>query len=229
MVAIADDFDSAGVKIHYTAPGKGAPIVLIHGLYSSGRMNWELPGTVALLAKRFQVVTLDCRGHGQSDKPQAEGAYGTNMVEDAVRLMDHLGIKKARVAGYSMGGMIGMKLAVMHPNRVSRLVLGGMGWHQAGARMNSIWDDVQRNRFNVPPACARSFPALSVTESEIKSVRIPVDMIIGDRDPCRDWYVEPLRKVRPDWPEHVISDAGHLNCFLKAEFKTQLAAALEKK
>lgn len=228
MPAVADDFDSDGVKIHFTAQGKGEPVILIHGLYSNSRMNWELPGTAALLEKHFQVVAMDCRGHGQSDKPQAEGAYGTNMVEDVVRLMDYLGIKKARVAGYSMGGMIGMKLAVMHPERVSRLVLGGMGWHQAGARMNSIWSEVQRNRFNVPPACARSFPALSVTESEIKAVKIPVEMIVGDHDPCREWYVEPLRAVRPDWPEHIIPDAGHLNCFLKPEFKLQLESALEK-
>ena len=228
MSVNADEFDSAGVKIHYTVQGKGGPVILIHGLYSSGRMNWEVPRTAALLAKYFQVVAMDCRGHGQSDKPEAEGAYGTNMVEDVVRLMDHLSIKKARVAGYSMGGMIGMKLTVMHPERVSRVVLCGMGWHKAGARMNSIWSEVQRKRFNVPPACAHSFPELSVTEAEIKGVKIPIEMIVGDHDPCREWYVEPLRKVRPDWPEHVIPDAGHLNCFLKPEFKTQLEAALEK-
>lgn len=228
MSAVADDFDSAGVRIHYTVQGSGEPVILIHGLYSSGRMNWEVPGTAALLAKHFQVVAMDCRGHGQSDKPQAEGAYGTNMVEDVVRLMDHLGIRKARVAGYSMSGMVGMKLAVMHPERVSRLVLGGMGWHKAGARMNSIWGDVQRNRFNVPPACAHNFPALSVTESEIKAVKISVEMIVGDRDPCREWYMEPLRAVRPDWPEHVIPDAGHLDCIMKPEFKAQLEAALER-
>ena len=92
-------------------------------------MNWGLPGASALLAKHFQVITLDCRGHGQSDKPESEGAYGTNMVEDVVRLMDHLNIQKARVAGYSMGGMIAMKLVVTHPDRVTCIVLGGMGWH----------------------------------------------------------------------------------------------------
>ena len=228
MPAIADSFDSAGVKIHYSVLGSGEPVILIHGLYSSGRMNWEVPGTAALLAKHFQVVMLDCRGHGQSGKPEAEGAYGTNMVEDVVRLMDHLGIQKGRVAGYSMGGMIGMKLTVTHPDRVSRLVLGGMGWHKAGARMNSIWNDVQRKRFNVPPACAHSFPSLSVTEAEIKAVKIPVEMIVGDHDPCREWYVEPLRQVRPDWPEHIIPDSGHLNCFLRPEFKAQLEKALER-
>ena len=110
MHSVADDFDSAGVKIHYAIQGQGDPVILIHGLYSNGRMNWDAPGTTALLAKHFRVITLDCRGHGRSDKPEADDAYGTNMVEDVIRLMDHLKIKKARVGGYSMGGMISMKL-----------------------------------------------------------------------------------------------------------------------
>src|SRR5215831_9348436 len=105
----AEEFDSAGVKIHYTVVGKGDPVILIHGLYSSAAMNWGLPGITAELAKHFRVIALDCRGHGQSGKPEAEGSYGTNMVEDVVRLMDHLHIAKAQVAGYSMGGMIAMK------------------------------------------------------------------------------------------------------------------------
>jgi pimeloyl-ACP methyl ester carboxylesterase len=139
-----------------------------------------------------------------------------------------LGIQKARVAGYSMGGMIGMKLAVTHPERVSRLVLGGMGWHKADAPMNQYWDLVKNERFRVPPACAHGFPALAVTEADIRAVRIPVEMIVGDRDPCRKSYVEPLEQVSPDWPVHIILDAGHLNCIGKADFKAQLETALEK-
>ena len=58
----ADDFDSAGVKIHYEVQGKGEPVVLIHGLYSSAMMNWGLPGITADLARNYQVIALDCRG-----------------------------------------------------------------------------------------------------------------------------------------------------------------------
>src|SRR5262245_47419701 len=133
--AVADEFDSAGVRIHYTIHGRGDPVILIHGLYSNGRMNWDLTGITAELANQHQVIALDCRGHGQSGKPEAEGSYGTNMVEDVVRLMNHLKIARAQVVGYSMGGMIAMKLATMHPDRLSSVVLGGMGWHKADAPM----------------------------------------------------------------------------------------------
>jgi len=127
-----------------------------------------------------------------------------------------------------MGGMIAMKLAVTHPDRMSRIVLGGMGWLKSGALMNSVWDKMDRTRFNVPPACARSFPKLAVTEAEIKAVKIPITMIVGDSDPCLQWYVEPLQKVRPDWPVQIIAGTGHLNCPGKPEFKSRLDAALRK-
>jgi pimeloyl-ACP methyl ester carboxylesterase len=228
MHSVAEDFDSAGVKIHYAVSGQGEPVILIHGLYSNGRLNWDMPGTTALLAKHFQVIRIDCRGHGRSAKPMAEDAYGTNMVEDVVRLMDHLNIPKARIAGYSMGGMISMKLVVTHPERVSSAVICGMGWIKAGARLNSVWDNLDRTRFLVPAACARNFPQLAVTEAEVKAIKAPVSIIIGDHDPCRQWYVEPLHAFRPDWSIHVIPNAGHIDCPGKPEFKTQLLAALGK-
>jgi len=228
---IADDFDSAGVKIHYSFRGQGEPVILIHGLYSSGRVNWDSPGVSARLAGHFEVITFDCRGHGRSDKPQAEDAYGINMVGDVIRLMDHLKIRKASVAGYSMGGAIGLKLIVTHPERVNRLVLCGMGWRKPGAPLHRFWETAQAERFkrsDVPPACEKSFPALSVTEQEIKAVTLPVEIIVGDSDPYREWYVKPLHAVRPDWPVHIIAGAGHINCPVKADFKTQLKVALEK-
>ncbi len=227
ILARADEFDSAGVKIHYVVAGKGEPVILIHGLGSSAAMNWGMPGITAELAGHYQVIALDCRGHGQSGKPEAEGAYGTNMVGDIVRLMDHLHIARARIVGYSMGGMITMKLLATHPERVSAAVLGGMGWHKADAPMNRFWENAGgKGRVNAPAACMHGFPALGVTEAEIKAVKVPVTIIVGDRDPCRRMYVEPLQQVRPDWPVHIIADAGHLNCILKPDFKTQLVAAL---
>lgn len=223
----AADFDSNGVNIHYTISGKGEPVILIHGLYASATINWELPGIVTGLAKDFRVIALDCRGHGQSGKPDAEGDYGAQMAEDVVRLMDHLHIAKARVAGYSMGGMITMKLLTLHPERVRAAVVCGMGWHRVGAPLNQIWDVAGgRGTLGVPAACLRGFPALAVTEREIKAVSVPVTIIVGDRDPCRRLYVAPLARARPDWPVHLIKDAGHLNCIIKPEFKMQLRAAL---
>ena len=225
----ADEFTSGGVKIHYVVEGKGEPVILVHGLFSSAKMNWVMPGTEAELAKHYQVIAFDNRGHGQSGKPEAEDQYGVQMVEDVVRLMDHLHITKAHVAGYSLGGMITLKLLTLHPERVSSAVLGGMGWLRADSQQQHFWEGTTgRRNVKVPAACVRGIAKLAVTEAEIKAVSVPVTIIVGDRDPCRRLYVEPLLRVRPDWFEHVIQDAGHLNCILKPDFKKQLEVALDQ-
>jgi pimeloyl-ACP methyl ester carboxylesterase len=222
-----DEFASNGVKIHFAVKGKGDALILVHGLNSSAMMNWQAPGIMAELAKRYQVIAFDNRGHGQSGKPEGEDQYGVQMVEDVVRLMDHLHLRKAHVVGYSLGGMIAMKLLTLHPERVNSVVLGGMGWLKANSPLQNFWDGSNgRGSLTVPAACLRGIASLAVTEAEVMAVRVPVSIIVADRDPCRLMFVEPLRRVRPDWPEHVIAAANHLNCILKPEFKAQIEAAL---
>jgi pimeloyl-ACP methyl ester carboxylesterase len=121
-------FDSNGVKIHYTDEGKGEPVLLIHGFTADITINWTIPGTRKALAQDYRVIAIDNRGHGQSDKPHDADKYGMEMVEDAVRLLDHLKIEKAHVVGYSMGGIITLKLVVTHPDRLLTATLGGAGW-----------------------------------------------------------------------------------------------------
>lgn len=216
-------FDSNGVKIRYTVEGKGDPVILIHGLTSSADLNWRLPGIVKSLAETHQVIALDVRGHGWSDKPEAEAEYGVQMVEDVVRLMDHLKIPKAKVAGYSMGGMIAMKLMVAHPDRVHSVALCGMGWMKQGGPLQSFWSNLRVREQDGPLAfCAKSFGALAVTEKEVKAIKTPVAIIIGDSDPVKGLYVDPLLKVRPDWPVTVIDGAGHITCVAKPQFRDEL-------
>src|SRR5262249_56126141 len=119
-------FTSNGVKIASFTQGKGEPVVLIHGWLSSAGVNWALPGISGLLAKDFQVIALDVRGHGLSDKPAKEEAYGPELVEDVVRLLDHLKIKKAHIVGYSMGGIITANFMVKHPDPVLSRTLARM-------------------------------------------------------------------------------------------------------
>jgi pimeloyl-ACP methyl ester carboxylesterase len=118
-------FDSGGVKIHYTVEGQGEPVLLIHGFGSNLHQNWVGPGVAKALATSYRVIALDNRGHGRSEKPHEPEKYGLEMVEDAVRLLDHLGIDKAHVVGYSMGAAIANKLLATHPERVLTVTLGG--------------------------------------------------------------------------------------------------------
>lgn len=120
-------FDSNGVQIHYLDEGKGEPVVLIHGFVVNAQWQWGVPGIIRALAKDHRVIALDVRGHGRSDKPTDTKKYGTEMVEDVVRLLDHLKIQKAHVVGYSMGAIIAGKLLATHPDRLLSATLGGAG------------------------------------------------------------------------------------------------------
>lgn len=125
-------FDSAGVEIAYIDTGaarRETPVLLIHGFASNAAMNWIGTGWVdALSQDGYRVVAFDNRGHGRSQKLYELTDYGAPlMAEDARRLLDHLGIGRAHVAGYSMGSRISAFLAVAHPERVQSLVFGGLG------------------------------------------------------------------------------------------------------
>jgi len=121
-------FDSNGVELRYSVSGQGQPVVLLHGFTASVETNWGAPGILGRLAEGFQVIALDQRGHGQSGKPHEPAAYGDQMVQDVIRLLDHLGLEKAHVVGYSMGGFITLKLVTTAPERLLSAVLGGAGW-----------------------------------------------------------------------------------------------------
>lgn len=131
-------FDSNGTKIHYIVQGEGEPVVLIHGFTANAMLNWGAPGVIAALAADYKVIALDCRGHGRSGKPHGVEHYGTEMVNDVVRLLDHLKIEKAHIVGYSMGGLITMSLIANHPDRIISASPGGAGWIPADSPESDI-------------------------------------------------------------------------------------------
>src|SRR5262245_44477738 len=222
-------FDARGVKIHYLAAGQGQPVVLIHGLHASAEINWNLPGVFAELAKDHQVIALDLPGHGRSDKPVDEAAYGSQMVEDIVLLLDHLKIKRAHIVGYSLGGMVAVKFMATHPERVISGTVGGMGWFREGSGLAQIWQRMPaREGSRTPPALIHSIGKLALTKEELLSIRAPVKVIVGDHDPVQGMYVAPLKEARGDWPIVEIPDAGHITCVMKPEFREEVARWVRK-
>ena len=122
-------FDSDGMLIRFIDEGAGDPVLLVHGFASSVRYNWLDPGWVSLLRRNgYRVIAYDNRGHGESDKLYEAQAYQASaMMEDARRLLDHLGIARTDVMGYSMGARLTAFLALAHPQRVRSAVFGGLG------------------------------------------------------------------------------------------------------
>ena len=124
VIAQGQFLDSNGVPIYYEVTGSGEPILLIHGNGADSR-SWTNAGVVQSFSKEHRVVTLDCRGSGKSGKPHDPLQYGREMGLDVVRLLDHLGIRRAHIVGYSMGAEIAAVLLVTSPERFLTGTLAG--------------------------------------------------------------------------------------------------------
>jgi len=104
--------------LHYTTAGSGPPLIVMHGLFGSGR-NWH--SHLRRFADSYEVFAVDLRNHGQSFHAD-EMSYAA-MAEDVERLMRQLGLSDCRVLGHSMGGKVAMTLAIQCPWLVSRMVV----------------------------------------------------------------------------------------------------------
>jgi len=245
--SLAEDsfFDSDGVKIHYIVEGKGEPLLVIHGFAGSIQ---GMSDAIKNLSKNFQVIAMDCRGHGQSDKPHDLDAYGMNMIEDQIRLLDHLKIKKAHVFGYSMGGAIAIGIVGFHPERVLSAIVGGAGWvppgqvrEMPGLNWNDLAESMEQGKGIAPlmlalipegdpkptpeqlemvnkmfnskqdplalAAVIRNFVP-SPTEAQIRSNKIPVLALIGEKDRGKK-DVDRLNGLMPNLKIVVIPNASH--------------------
>jgi pimeloyl-ACP methyl ester carboxylesterase len=114
-----------GVRIHYRVEGEGPPLVIQHG-FTDSMETWYEVGYVAAWQNTFQLILVDARGHGHSDKPHDPDAYGMeSMVGDVVAVLEALHVPKTHYIGYSMGGWIGYGMAKYASERLFSLMIGG--------------------------------------------------------------------------------------------------------
>ena len=133
-------FDAGGVRLHYVEQGKGEPVVLVHGFNN----RLEIWTAIAQdLARDHRVITFDLRGHGQSGKPHSAAGYGREMSMDIVRLLDHLGIRRAHIVGYSLGAHLTSLLLTLHPERFnSATLIAGYGRFDWSSVAQALGDTV---------------------------------------------------------------------------------------
>jgi pimeloyl-ACP methyl ester carboxylesterase len=129
MELMMPSFHNGAVEIAFLDEGEGDPIVLVHGFASSKNVNWVYPTWVSDLKKDGRrVIALDNRGHGDSEKLYDSADYEIAiMAMDVIALLDHLGIERADIMGYSLGSRMTAILAREQPQRLRSAILGGIG------------------------------------------------------------------------------------------------------
>lgn len=251
-------FDSDGVEIAYineapTGPARDAlPVLLIHGFASHIAMNWIAPKWVeTLTAAGYRVIAIDNRGHGNSQKLHDPADYGGPlMAEDARRLLDHLGIAKAHVMGYSMGARITAFLSLAHPQRVATAVFGGLGINMvrgmagtgpiANALEAPTIDDVvnptartfrafaeqTKSDLKALAACIRSSRD-PISRDDVARIACPVLVAVGSEDVIAG-SAEDLAELIPTASALVLSNRDHMKAVGDAAYKQGVLEFLEK-
>ena len=236
-------FNSDGVELAYVEEGEGDPILLIHGFASNIAANWRDAGWIRTLTEAGRcVIALDNRGHGHSEKLYDPSRYGAPaMAEDARRLLDHLGIARADVMGYSMGARIATFLLLAHPERVRSAILAGVGINLVrgmvgtgpiakaleAPRIEDVSNDTARSfrafaertgsDLKALAACMRG-PREKITPEALASIRIPILIAAGSEDVIAGSGAE-LAKLIPDAQLLEIIGRDHMRAVGDARFK----------
>ena len=184
-----------GASIWYAVFGKGTPVVLLHGgLANSNYWGNQVPA----LAATHQVIVIDSRGHGRSTRSAAPYGYEL-MASDVLGVMDKLGVKQAAIVGWSDGAIIGLSLAMHHPDRVARLFAFAANSDPSGVK------DVDKSPVfqQFIARGEKEYEALSATPKEYKKFVEEISAMWAKQP---NWTEYDIAKIAvPTW----IVDADH--------------------
>jgi pimeloyl-ACP methyl ester carboxylesterase len=244
-------FNSDGVEIAFDVWGGGPPILLIHGFASNMEVNWVATGWVkTLVGAGRQVIAIDNRGHGQSEKLYDSAMYSAPiMADDAARLLRHLKIEKADVMGYSMGARISAFLTMHHPEMVRRAVFAGLasrmitgvGGSDAiaealeaedrpakidpAAMAFRIFAEQTKSDLKALAACIRS-SRVKIKEEALAAIRVPVLVVAGELDDIAG-SVEGLTSIILGSKGVVLPKRNHVNAVGDSGFKAAVVEFLK--
>lgn len=207
-----------GVSIHYATYGRGSPVILLHG----GLANADYWGKqIAALMLRHRVIVMDSRGHGRSTRDARPYGYDL-MADDVVAVMDVLKVRKADIVGWSDGAILGLDLAMRHPDRVGRIFA-----FAANTVTSGVIEDVEKNptfaafierarrEYESYSATPKDYDAFleqiskmwasepNWTDAQLKTIKAPVLIVDGDHD-------EAIKREHTEYIAATIPGAGLL-------------------
>jgi pimeloyl-ACP methyl ester carboxylesterase len=206
-----------GIRLWYAVFGHGDPVIMVHGGFANADY-WGLQ--VRALAPHYRVIVLDSRGHGRSTRTDAPFGYDL-MSSDVLALMDYLHIRKAALVGWSDGAIIGLDIAIHHPDRLTKLFAFGANSDPSGVKDASkspvfmammARASHEYQHLSPTPGQFKAFRAAiehmwatepHFTDDQLRSITVPTWIVDGDRD-------EAIERRDTDHMASLIPGAGEL-------------------
>ena len=185
-----------GIKLYYETYGEGTPLLMIHG---NGGSISHMGNQIQFFAPHYRVISADSRGQGKSELGPDRLTY-EQMAEDLNALLDQQHIKSAYIFGWSDGGIIGLLLAIHHPDKVGKLAIMGANLNPQGACQWALdWVAVQNKNVDAmiakgdksqPWPLVKQFLDLvanqpNIPVADVEKIAAPVLVMAGDKDVIR--------------------------------------------
>jgi pimeloyl-ACP methyl ester carboxylesterase len=216
-----------GLEMYYEVFGDGPPMVSLHG--GVGSVDGARMG-IPVFSDHFRVIAIEQMGHGRTADAMSRAFHYHDMAEDTVELMRQLGIERAVIVGYSDGGIIGLDIAIHHPERVSKLALTGAnarfdGYTAENQEYARTFDPAQEpvsdDYVRLSPDGPEHWPIFlgrlkamwstepDFTNEELRSITAPTLLIVGDRDIVTPEHAVELFRTIPGARLCIVPGAGH--------------------
>ena len=193
------------INHYYIEKGTGFPLILLHG---NGEDCGYFVHQMEPFAKHFRVIAIDTRGHGQT--PRGEASFSIRQfAEDLLDFMNLHQIEKAHILGFSDGGNIAMVFALMHPERVEKLILNGANLNASGVKRKvqipiEIGYRIAKIFATKSPAARKNAEMLglmvndpNVKAEELSCIQNPTLVIAGEKDMIKDSHTRLIAKSIP--------------------------------
>jgi pimeloyl-ACP methyl ester carboxylesterase len=225
-----------GLQLYYEDHGSGPPLVLLHGGLHT--IDLSFGALIPLLAASHRVIAVELQGHGHTADIDRVPTY-PDLADDVAALLDHLGIERADVFGFSLGGLVAVELGLRHPTRVGRLVLAATqyrpdGYHDlsdpASVRMptSAEFAEMEQAYRRVAPdpdrweAFAEKLNGIVHTApgwsaDDMRRLAAPVLLVIGDTDFVRIEHAAEMLELIPDAQLAVLPRTRHTELMLRTD------------
>lgn len=210
-----------GIKVYFESHGMGAPMLVLHG---NGQDIAAMSNQIKFFSPSYRVIAPDSRGHGRSEMGSGRLTY-EQMAEDENALLEKLGLKHVQVLGWSDGGIVGLLLAIKHPDKVGKLAIMGANLNPQGAKKWATgWVAQQEKMMNAADAkerdskswqTARQYLDLlgrqpNIPIASLKGISAPTLVMAGDRDVIRDEHTLDIFHGLPEAQLCIFPGATHM-------------------